>query len=99
MGADCAMGRIAQRCAQEAHIWDDHTPVVPESYETYRRLRDAGILVEGFLYLPISYDPSTRIDKGCFMVPDHESGQIWFINVEGELDHEPYMGRGVTPMP
>ena len=79
MGADCAMERIVKRCAHESHSRDDHTPVVLESFETYRKLRDAGILVEGFIYLPISYDPSLRIDKGCFIVPDSKSGQIWFI--------------------
>ncbi len=98
MGFDCAAARIAERCFLETHV-KGATKTPLDSYVSFQKLKEAGLIGDNWGYIPVSYDSSTGIYAGCFIVPDSETGQIWFINLDGELDHEPYMGHGLTPTP
>lgn len=63
--------------------------------------KEAGFITEGgvFLFMPVSYDPETETYSVCPIISDVETGQMYFINQNGELDCESYMDYYLMPTP
>lgn len=88
---ECVYELVVPRCFSDGKKLDDPNFTNLESYITVQQLKNAGHPMNAFAELGV--DAETQISYACFISfsrEDQEERRVWFINLQGEIDYEPF---------